>query len=70
MKRWLLKCLVWMLGDSVEGPELDGVRCPKCQNFFWVTDAHIEPPSFCPYCGLKFTGHREITGADFSNLGN
>jgi hypothetical protein len=70
MKRWILKCLIWMLGDTVQGPELDGVRCGSCQNFFWIADAHLEAPTFCPYCGIRFTGHRKISGADFNNLGN
>lgn len=74
MKKWLAGLLVWLLrallGANLEGPELDGVRCGSCQNYFWITDAHIEPPTFCPYCGIRFTGHRKISGADFGHLGN
>jgi hypothetical protein len=73
MRKWLAGLVVWLLrvllGAKLEGPELDGVRCCRCQNFFWVTDAHIEPPAFCAYCGTRFTGHRKVTGADF-DLGN
>lgn len=72
MKRLLAGPAVWLLHvlGATEGPELDGVRCPRCTNFFWITDAHLEPPAFCCYCGLKFTGHRKVSSADFKDLGH
>ena len=71
MKKLLVRLLVWCLrGDLKQGPELDGVRCTRCTNYFWITDAHIEPPTYCCYCGVRFTGHKAISGADFDNLGH
>lgn len=73
MRKWLAGLLVWLLqgvlgADSQEGPVLDGIRCSRCTNFFWITDAHLESPTFCPYCGVRFTGHKAVS--DFNDLGH
>ena len=45
------KLMTW---DGQTGLSLDGLRCRKCQNRFWVEDLLLEVPAFCCYCGTKF----------------
>ena len=45
---------------------LDGVGCPSCKNYFWVEGAHIEKPKYCPYCGVEFTGYKDVSQEEFN----
>lgn len=64
MKRLWERILIWLgygyqqfqflTADGKVALSLDGIRCRRCQNYFWVEDAHVEMPGYCCYCGTQF----------------
>lgn len=47
---------------------LDAGYCTTCKNNFWFRYLEYEVPSFCPYCGVKFTGFEKIDNAKMKKL--
>lgn len=66
MKKLFASLLSW----AFKSQNLDGIRCRTCTNRFWIEDADIEPPFFCPFCGIKFTGRAAVSDERFNDLGN
>ena len=52
--------------EFTESRELDGCRCSKCLNRFWIEHAMIEIPNHCPYCGVVFMASSLVDGWAFN----
>jgi uncharacterized ferredoxin-like protein len=42
--------------------------CRTCKNYFWVTHSPIQDEKFCPFCGVKFSAVRQVTGDEFKEF--
>ncbi len=80
MRNWFDAILIW-LGlrhrsywflsfDGKTELSMDGIRCRRCQNCFWVEDAGIEMPSYCCYCGTCFTKVNVVDNGTFEDEKN
>lgn len=45
-------------------------HCSTCLNHFWIPsdDARFENPSFCPWCGTRFSKTTEVSGPASNDL--
>ncbi len=46
---------------------VSGVACTVCKNYFWVQHVEIQPPAFCPFCGIRFTDKKLISDEDMES---
>ena len=67
LRRWFLRTFhgrsYEFIGFDGREIELDCVRCGHCTNYFYLENAHIEPPRCCPYCLSVFSRAEELSHA-------
>lgn len=71
VKRWAVHredaAFIFTRADGIKA-DVDCCACNRCKNYFWVQHTDVERPSYCPYCGSKFTGVVPVTNDEINGL--